>query len=425
MALFGSGMSRRFVVIVSSVFIVSIILVAVAFRYVITENAGLVRTMLLSASEELLLEKTGAVMDRVRGGRYNRSADLAAALKNAAAGDPALLHILVFSRTSDDDYYRVLEKVPLNAAFRVEAEVKSVVTLEKENEHLKKGVYAPTVDPSVYESDAFTWRAVYQPFRLKNRNLVVGFFSSAGRTASALTEYDASIRGIKRNVAVINAVAAALVALAVALFIQSYSLFLKNLAGYFGRASRGDLAVNISAPAGDEMQELAASFNGLIEEMRSLKEAAAQPPAARPQEAVAAGRSEEGPPEAAQEPAVEERTPADQTPGEKPPAATDADANDPVDDMFKAGVRKLKEGDLDNAIHIFKALQVIRPGSFGSYFNLGVACARLRRYDEALEMFGRALEINPAHDLAKGYVEKVTQLKERYGAGPGQHSGQA
>jgi len=300
-----------------------------------------------------------------------------------------------------------------------------VVTLEKENEHLKKGVYAPTVDPSVYESGAFTWRAVYQPFRLKNRNLVVGFFSSAGRTASALTEYDASIRGIKRNVAVINAVAAALVALAVALFIQSYSLFLKNLAGYFGRASRGDLAVNISAPAGDEMQELAASFNGLIEEMRSLKEAAAQPPAARPQEAVAAGRSEEGPTEAAQEPAVEERTPADQTPGEKPPAATDADANDPVDDMFKAGVRKLKEGDLDNAIHIFKALQVIRPGSFGSYFNLGVACARLRRYDEALEMFGRALEINPAHDLAKGYVEKVTQLKERYGAGPGQHSGQA
>ncbi|MBP7585297.1 MAG: tetratricopeptide repeat protein [Spirochaetes bacterium] len=425
MGLFGSGMSRRFVIFVSSVFVVSIILVAVAFRYVITENAGLVRAMLLSGSEELLLEKTGAVMDRVRGGRYNHSADLAAALKNAAAGDPALLHILVFSRTSDDDYYRVLEKVPLNAAFRVEAEVKSVVTLERETEHLKKGVYAPTVDPSVYESGAFTWRAVYQPFRLRNRNLVVGFFSSAGRTASALVEYDASIRGIKRNVAVINAAAAALVALAVALFIHSYSLFLKNLAGYFGRASRGDLAVNISAPAGDEMQELAASFNGLIEEMRSLKEAAAQPPAARaPEESVVDGRSAEESPAAARE-SIAEESPAEGTSGEEPSAAPEAAASDPVDEIFKAGVRKLKEGELDEAIHIFKALQVIRPESFGSYFNLGVACARLRRYDEALAMFGKALEINPAHDLARGYVEKVTQLKERYGAGPGQHSGQA
>jgi len=424
MALFGSGMSRRFVIFVSSVFVVSIILVAVAFRYVITENAGLVRTMLLSGSEELLLEKTGAVMDRVRGGRYNHSADLAAALKNAAAGDPAMLHILVFSRTADDDYYRVLEKVPLNAAFRVEAEVKSVVTLERETEHLKKGVYAPTVDPSVYDSGGFTWRAVYQPFRLKNRNLVVGFFSSAGRTASALAEYDASIRGIKRNVAVINAAAAALVALAVALFIHSYSLFLKNLAGYFGRASRGDLAVNISAPAGDEMQELAASFNGLIEEMRSLKEAAAQPAARAPEDAVADSRSAEESPAAARE-SIAEESPAEGTSGEEPSAAPEAAASDPVDEIFKAGVRKLKEGELDDAIHIFKALQVIRPGSFGSYFNLGVACARLRRYDEALAMFGKALEINPSHDLARGYVEKVTQLKERYGAGAGQHSGQA
>jgi tetratricopeptide (TPR) repeat protein len=418
MVLLKSGISRKFVFFVLSVFLLSILLIAVSFRYVISENAGLVRSRLMASSEELLLERTGAIMEKVKSANYRTPADFSAALKRAVAAEPSILHILVFARTADDDYYRVLDKVPLNAAFRVEAEVKSVVALEGENEYLKRGVYAAAVDPSVYASGAFTWRNVYHPYSLNRRNLVVAFMASAGRTASALADYDRSISGIKRNVIIINIAAALLVFLAVGLFIQNYSLFLKNLAGYFGRASRGDLAVNISAPDGDEMQELAESFNGLIEEMRVLKERERAVSEKAAADKIAGDK-------AVEERAPEEKSREENAAGEETAEETAAVEKDPVDDMFRMGVQKLKDGNLEDAVHVFRALQMIRPESFGSYFNLGVAYAKMRSYDASLEMFDRALELNPAHELARGYVEKVKQLKERYDPGPGQHNVQA
>ena len=423
MALFKRGISRKFVFFISSVFLLSILLIAVSFRYVISENAGLVRSLLMSSSEELLLERTGAIMEKMKGAHYRGAADFTAALKRASLAEPSILHVLVFARTADDDYYRVLDKVPLNAAFRVEAEVKSVVSIEGENEYLKRGVYAAAVDPSVYASGAFTWRNVYHPFNLNRRNLVVGFMASAGRTASALADYDRSISGVKRNVIIINVAAALLVLLAVGLFIQNYSLFLKNLAGYFGRASRGDLAVNISAPDDDEMQELAASFNGLIEEMRVLKEREKAVSERAAEEKISAGKLSDE--RAADKKAADERAAEARAAEEKIAAGNIADEKDPVDDMFRMGVQKLKDGNLEDAVHVFRALQLMRPESFGSYFNLGVAYAKMRSYDASLEMFDRALELNPAHELAKGYIDKVKQLKERYDPGPAQHNVQA
>ena len=216
--------------------------------------------------------------------------------------------------------------------------------------------------------------------------------------------------------------------LAVGLFIQNYSLFLKSLAGYFGRASRGDLAVNISAPDDDEMQELAASFNGLIEEMRVLKEREKAVSERAAEEIISAGKlSDEraADKKAADERAAEAKVAEARAAEEKIAAGNIADEKDPVDDMFRMGVQKLKDGNLEDAVHVFRALQLMRPESFGSYFNLGVAYAKMRSYDASLEMFDRALELNPAHELAKGYIDKVKQLKERYDPGPAQHNVQA
>ncbi len=311
-------------------------------------------------------------------GKSQVPADFARQLKTNASRDPAILHVLVLGRTGDDDYFRVLEKVALNASFTVNAEEKTTVTVEGGDDYLRKGVYQSVVDPSVYASSAFSWRNVYHPFRLNQRNLVVGFMVSQERTVSALREYNESIRRIKRNILIIIAIAAVAVFFVMALFIQNYSLLLKKLSGYLNRASRGELELNMSAPADDELRELADSFNGLMDEMRGLKE--------------------------------REKTLA---------------AQDPLDDVFKTGVGRLKEGLLEDAAALFGALRVLRPESFGSFFNLGVTFAKMRDYDGALAMFQRALEINPDHELARGYMEKAIQLKKRYEGTSTEHSQEA
>jgi len=361
------GLSRKFILLVASVFLLLIILMAFSFRYLVTETSDLVRTILMKGGDEVVLERTAMVMERLKAGRFRHTSDFIAELRRAASADGSLLHVLVFARTADDEYYRIIEKIRLNAAFDVDAEVKSVVALERDNEYLKKGVYGPAADPWIHASGTFTWRNVYHPFNLNRRNLVVGFMVSAGRTAAALGEYDESMGRIRRNAVIINAAAALVVLIALALFIQNYRLLLKNLAAHIARASRGDLAVNMSAPEGDELQELASSFNGLVEEMRVMKEREKQY-------------------------------------AEK----------DPLDDMFRAGVAILKEGRLDDAVSVFGALRLLRPESFGSYFNLGVAYAKMRRYDDSLEMFDKALAINPTHELARGYADKVRLMKKRY-----------
>ncbi len=372
------GLSRKFILPVAAVFLFLIALMAFSFRYMAAETSELLRTILMKGEDEVALERTAMVMERLKGGRFRHVPDVIDGLRRAASADASLLHVLVFSRTADDEYHRIIEKIRLNAAFEVDAEVKSEVALERNNRYLKRGVYVPVADPWIHASGAFTWRNVYHPFNFGRKNLVVCFMVSAGRTSAALAEYDESMGRIRRNALIINSAAALAVLAALALFTQNFRFFLSKLSAHIARASRGDLAVNISAPEGDELQELASSFNSLVEEMRVLKK--------------------------------REKQYADK---------------DPLDELFKSGVEVLKEGRLDDAVTLFRALGFLRPESFGSYFNLGVAYVKMRRYGDSLEMFNKALAVNPGHALAREYAEKVSLMKERYDRGVDENSGQA
>ena len=378
MLIFKSGISRKFAVIVTAVFLLLLVFLTGSFHYVMSENSRLIRSILLKNEDSLLLERTGAVLARSTGVKMTGTGDFTRMLKTYAAQDPAILHVLVLGRTGDDDYFRVLEKARLNDSFTVDVEKQSMVTVEGGDNYLRRGAYKSVADPSIYTSSDFAWRNVYHPFRLNRRNLVVGFMVSQDRTVSALREYDESIKRIKRNILIIILAAAVAVFFVMALFIQNYLLLLKKLSGYLNRASRGELELNMSAPEDNELHELADSFNGLMEEMRGLKE--------------------------------REKTLAGQ---------------DHLDDVFKTGVSRLKEGLLEDAAALFGALRVLRPESFGSLFNLGVTYAKMRDYDGALKMFQRSLEINPDHEQAREYMEKAIQLKKRYEGQPSEHNQEA
>jgi tetratricopeptide (TPR) repeat protein len=75
----------------------------------------------------------------------------------------------------------------------------------------------------------------------------------------------------------------------------------------------------------------------------------------------------------------------------------------------------LKENRHEEAAAVFTALTILKPDGFGGYFNLGVACAKLGKYDRALDMFYRALEINPNHSHTSIYIEKVRRLRDKHG----------
>ena len=75
----------------------------------------------------------------------------------------------------------------------------------------------------------------------------------------------------------------------------------------------------------------------------------------------------------------------------------------------------LKSARFEEAAAVFTALTILKPDGFGGYFNLGVASAKLGRFDKALEMFDHALRINPNHTHTAVYIEKVRRLRDRHG----------
>lgn len=376
MQILRKGISRSLFIGISAVFFLLVVLMAFSFHYMIVKNSAFLRSLVMRSGEEYALGRSSMIVERVGASRIMSIEALGAELRRHAASDGSILGIMIFGRTADDNYFRLLFKSSFNASFAIDVEAGSVVTLENFNDYLQKGLFAPAVDPTIHASGAFAWRNVYHPFRMERRNLVVCFIVSSVGGLAVLEEYEASIEKLKRIVVIIHSMAAVAVVAFLVFFLHHYRLLLNALAHSMRRASNGDLSVSISAPGGDELEELAASFNSLVEELRVMKE-----------------REKSIPP------------------------------RDNLDDVFKAGVEKLKSGMLEDAVHLFSALAILRPESFGSYFNLGVAYAKMRRYTESIEMFDRALAANPNHEMAQSYRQKVRELQLRYGEEQGGDQG--
>ncbi len=370
------GISRNLFVGVLTVFLFLVLLMAFSFHYMIIKNSAFLRSLVMRTGEEYAMGKTSVIMQRTETSRYRSLEHLGMELRRYASSDSSILGVMIFGRTADDNYFRVLYKYSLNASFSIDVETGSVVAPQNFNDYRQKGLFSPAVDPTIHVNGAFSWRNVYHPFRMERRNLVICFMVSSAGGLAILEEYEASIEKLKRIVIIIHSAAAVTVVAFLVFFLHNYRILLNELAHSMKRASSGDLSVSISAPRGDELEELAASFNSLVEEIRGMKE---------------------------REKSVLPR--------------------DSLDDVFKTGVEKLKSGMFDDAIHLFSALTILRPESFGSYFNLGVAYAKMRRYTESVAMFDRAYAINPHNETVNVYRQKVLELQLRYGEERGENQG--
>ncbi|HOD16012.1 MAG TPA: tetratricopeptide repeat protein [Spirochaetota bacterium] len=389
-----SVISRRFVIALSVIYSSLILSVAISFYIIMHLNAATLKETLESNSRDIMLERTELIVSRVQSAGNPTITGITNELRAYNRNTGKLVAAFIFTKTSDENYFRLAESLLFHDDFRPGLERSAVVREEKETNYLKKGLLHGTVDPAIYSLGGYCWQNVYYPCALGNKKAVLQLMMSASTTRDTLENYTAETRDTRITIIAITAILVLAVILLTLIFLQNYSLLLGNLSQFMEKAAGGDLNVSLKQTGDDDLDQLAQSFNTLIEEMKDLS--------ARP----VAG------PESAPAPAAAAVT----VPEEKPaPAAPDAGsgAETPADEtsaLFTAAVALLKNNELDDAIAIFRTLTIVKPQGFGSWFNLGVAHAKKRDYEKAIRMFEEARRLNPVFDVTSQYIEKIKRL---------------
>jgi len=353
--------SRRFIIGISITYSALILVTAGSF-FVSTRITGeTLRDVVETNSRELLLGKTALLAERLSAKALTSPQTFIDAIKEDSAGRDDLLAAVLFIRTEDENYHRVGATGVFAGGFSLPIRVSDVVRPGKEVNYVKSGAIQPVVDPEIHVRDAFAWQTAYAPIKMERRNAVLQIYYSASRTKTLLDEYRSAMRLPRGIMLGFTIFCIAAVGIITAVFMYNYSYLIQNLSAYMKKAAEGDLDVALRTTDDRELNLLAESFNTLIDELRD--------------------RSEK---------------PSEETKGMAP--------------IFATGVSLLKDNRLDEAIAVFRALAILNPNSFGSYFNLGVAYAKKREYQSAIEMFRTAERLNPGFETTTRYIEKIRDL---------------
>ncbi len=391
-----SVISRNFIITISVIYSALIIMTSVSFHVSMARNDGILKDALASNNRDLYLGTIDGLVERLKTKKAATGDAIKSELRehDASAGD--ILGVIIFTKTEDENYFRIAETLLFHDDLTLEITKSEVVREQNEINYLKMGLLQSAVDPDIYSQGGYSWQNVYYPYEIKNKKSVIQFLVSAARTQATIDAYAASTRSIRiANIIVTVALVIAVIVLSI-IFLQNYSLLISNLSHFMKKAADGDLDVSLHQTGDDELNQLALSFNTLIEELKDKTTLTAQ--------------SAES--EAAPEPQMEQTPLPEQAPEHKQGQEPDQNAEgDGFPAIFTTGVSKLKENNLDDAIAIFLTLTIMKPNGFGSFFNLGVAYAKKREYGRAIAMFEEAARINPAFEVTAQYIEKIKGLQ--------------
>lgn len=395
-----SVISRRFIIALSVIYSSLIIAVAITFNVIMHKNAETLRDALESNARDTMLERTELIVSRLQSSGMISPGAISGKLREYNAGSGRLLAAIIFTKTTDENFYRTSEIILLHDTFAPDLQPRSIVRQEKEVNYLKKGLVHGVVDPSIYSEDGYCWQNAYYPIDLGKKKGILQLMMTATTTRETIEGYVADTKTTQTVMIVIAALLVLAVVLLTLIFLQNYSLLLGNLSQFMEKAAGGDLNISLKETGDDELDQLAQSFNTLIEEMKDLS--------ARPSPEPG---TQTAPVSAALEPAPSpEDKPAPPAPGESGTAA-----EPPSDDsgvLFTSAVALLKNNELDDAIAMFRTLTIVKPQGFGSWFNLGVAHAKKRDYEKAILMFEEARRLNPVFEVTTQYIEKLKRLTQ-------------
>ncbi len=353
-----SKVSTKFVLTIAIIYSLIILLILFSYLYILKINTSLLRETVLRNHNSYLLNKTTFLIDFLKQDNVQNTHELYLNIKKCCIKYNDILYILIFSKTVDDNFYKVKYKISLNPSLKINARINKTLREKKNINFLKRGLFQPVIDPQIYSSNNLYYKSIYHPYKIKNNNLVIEFFISSSSVITALNEYTEKIDKIKKYSVVLAGIAVIIVIILAIVFIYNFSLLVRTLSRNFKKAAEGSEEVNLDIIEDDDLKELTHSFKNIVTELKEKKDSAAE--------------------------------------------------------LFKLGVELLKDEKYDNAISVFKTITIIKPGAFGSYFNIGVAYARKKEYSNSIQMFEKALESNPEHKLTLSYIEKVKRLQISY-----------
>ncbi|MBN2401337.1 MAG: hypothetical protein JXN64_02960 [Spirochaetes bacterium] len=351
-----STVSSRFVICTAIVYSVILLLFVFSFLYILSTNSKILKEIVLKNNDAYLLRKAALIIDRLKEKNITNLNELSNGLKEYCLKDNEFLYILIFSNTADENYFKIQKKIPVNPLFKITAQYNKLIQEKKDTNYLKTGISKPVIDPAIYSLNNQYYKTIYHPFSIKNNYYVIEFFVSASEVITAFNDYSEKINAVKKYSVIIAAYAVVLIIIITFLFNYNFSLLVKNLSGHLKKAAEGSLNLDITDIKDDDLNELAISFNSIFSELKQKKDFSGE--------------------------------------------------------LFKLGVDLLKQQNFSDSIAVLKTLSIIKPNSFGTCFNLGVAYAKNRQYYMSLDMFEKALEVNPGHAVTIDYIAKVKRLLE-------------
>lgn len=362
------GISTKFVTSIAAIYSILIIILAVSFHYIIKTNSGISRELILKNNEIMLMAKSEIIVKTLDLNKetIKDTYKLYEYLKTYCAADNDILYVIIYSRTQDDNFFKVKKKIPLNTSLKISLKKNSVVQEKKDTNFIREGMYDPVIDPVIYSSNGIYYQNIYYPFTINSQNLILQFIMSSSRAYTALEEYSHIFERVKTRVLIISGILVVLVIIITFLYSYNFTLLIKSLSKHLGKAAEGkDIKLNVTEDNG--LNELAITFNNVVSGLKELKK--------------------------------------------KDKIISELENKDSFSDLFKYGVNLLKENNLDDSIAIFRSLTILKPEGFGGYFNLGVAYVKKKDYDTAVSMFRKALSIKPEHELTASYIDKVNKLR--------------
>jgi len=358
-------LSRRFILAVGIIYSLLIIATSLTVNLAIRKNSEILKSTIDEYSSRTLIDRAKTAGDALTLRNASSIKEIENTIKDYCTEEKGFLHAIIYSKTDDENYFKVMDIIGLSEAITVDLRKDDVVREIKDTNYLKNGLIRETADPEIYSSGSRRWKNVYVPYTAGEKRRVVQFMLSAPASFEAMEVFNESTRTVRFASTVVSiALVVAVVALT-ALFLHNYSLLISNLSSYMREAAGGNLDLALNPAADAELQQLAVSFNSLIEEMRDIKDTQEKATA----DAISAG------------------------------------------DLFKNAVAMMKDQKYEEAVPLFMTLLHAGRYNFGSYFNLGVAQAKLRNYAASLELFQKAIEINAAHELTQQYIDKVKRLQ--------------
>ena len=162
-----SVISRRFIVALSIIYSSLILAVAISFNVIMHKNAETLKDALESNARDIMLERTELIVSRLRSAGIKTSDGINKELQEYNAGSGKILAAIIFTKTSDENYFQASDMLLLHDNFTPDLERRAIVRQEKEINYLKKGLMHGVVDPAIYSQGGYCWQNAYYPYRAR------------------------------------------------------------------------------------------------------------------------------------------------------------------------------------------------------------------------------------------------------------------